>query len=402
MAIEPNEVSLSAERLAAERAVLARRVSRLVGELTTAATQRMDTTLPWFSALPANERASVGTVAQAGINTFVDWFSQQKAEPRHVTAIFSAAPRDLARALSFQHTVELLRTTMDVVEESISTIAGNNPQRQTVLREALLRFSREIAFAAAQVYAEAAEERGAWDARLHDLLFDAIVDNLPADTIAARTRALGWVVSNRVCCLVGPVSTKRQSFDVQMEHIRRLAKHHGLDAIVGMKEKHLIIFLSGIGENVSLATVLEPLLMSFGSGSIVHGPVVSDITSAHTSYTEALSGFRSTNFLKDSERLLNASTLVSARIVSGDHQAANDLINLLKVKLKSDVLETLATYLEKEPTIEGCARLLFVHVNTIRYRLKRVLDVTGYDPADPTDALTLRLAVMVARSQGKL
>ena len=124
----------SPERLAAERVVLARRVQRLTGELTTAATTRMDETLPWFSALPAHERASVGIVAKSGITTFVDWFSDERADTEKVSEIFSAAPRELARVLTLQHTVELVRTTMDVVEESISKIAGDNTSRQTQLR----------------------------------------------------------------------------------------------------------------------------------------------------------------------------------------------------------------------------------------------------------------------------
>ena len=40
--------------------------------------------------------------------------------------------------------------------------------------------------------------------------------------------------------------------------------------------------------------------------------------------------------------------------------------------------------------------------NTVRYRLKRILDVTGYSPADPRDAYVLRLALTLGRLQGSL
>lgn len=59
--------------------------------------------------------------------------------------------------------------------------------------------------------------------------------------------------------------------------------------------------------------------------------------------------------------------------------------------------EPLATYLELAPSIEGCARAQFIHVNTVRYRLKKVHDLTGLDPTEPTDALTLRIALMLDR-----
>ena len=139
------------ERIAAEHAVLARRVQRMTGELTTAATTRMEDTLPWFVALPANERASVRLVAQSGITNFVEWFSAGLESKDHVGDIFSSAPRELARALTLQQTVELVRTSMAVVEEMVEQIAGTNEYRQSYLRESLLRYSSEIAFAAAEI-----------------------------------------------------------------------------------------------------------------------------------------------------------------------------------------------------------------------------------------------------------
>ena len=39
--------------------------------------------------------------------------------------------------------------------------------------------------------------------------------------------------------------------------------------------------------------------------------------------------------------------------------------------------ETLDAYLDCGGAIEACARKLFVHPNTVRYRLKRITDFTG-------------------------
>jgi DNA-binding PucR family transcriptional regulator len=40
---------------------------------------------------------------------------------------------------------------------------------------------------------------------------------------------------------------------------------------------------------------------------------------------------------------------------------------------------------------------LFVHPNTVRYRLRRVAEITGRNPADARDALVLRIALAVGR-----
>ena len=82
-----------------------------------------------------------------------------------------------------------------VVEEQIEQLAA--PGDEAELREAVLRYSREIAFAAAQVYAEAAEARGAWDARLESLVVDALLRGEADDSLRSRAAALGWGTRRR-------------------------------------------------------------------------------------------------------------------------------------------------------------------------------------------------------------
>jgi DNA-binding PucR family transcriptional regulator len=43
---------------------------------------------------------------------------------------------------------------------------------------------------------------------------------------------------------------------------------------------------------------------------------------------------------------------------------------------------------------------LFVHPNTVRYRLKRIADVTHLSPTDARQAFTLRIAVVLGRLDG--
>jgi DNA-binding PucR family transcriptional regulator len=76
------------------------------------------------------------------------------------------------------------------------------------------------------------------------------------------------------------------------------------------------------------------------------------------------------------------------------------MIDLLVAPLATaggDLLRTVEVYLEGGGALEACARALFVHPNTVRYRLRRVSELTGRAPTDPRDALVLRVAVMAAR-----
>ncbi len=147
------------------------------GELSTATLKRLEDTLPWYGDMPPGRRSAVGLVAQAGITSFISWFEDTASTPWIAAAdVFGAAPRELLRSVSLQQTLQLIRVVVEVVEERVAD--------DEMLREAILLYSREIAFAAADVYARAAEARGLWDARLEALVVDSILsgeydDELP-------------------------------------------------------------------------------------------------------------------------------------------------------------------------------------------------------------------------------
>jgi DNA-binding PucR family transcriptional regulator len=61
------------------------------------------------------------------------------------------------------------------------------------------------------------------------------------------------------------------------------------------------------------------------------------------------------------------------------------------------LLDTLTTYLEQGSSLEATARLLFVHPNTVRYRLRRVTELTGLSPTDARAAFALRISLVLGR-----
>ena len=93
-----------------------------MGALGTAAMASMEQRLPWFRALPAENRSWIGLVAQAGIAAFVDWVKHPQRRPAVAGEVFGTAPRELARAVSLQQTVEMVRITIDVVEAQVDRL----------------------------------------------------------------------------------------------------------------------------------------------------------------------------------------------------------------------------------------------------------------------------------------
>jgi hypothetical protein len=108
-----------------------RRLERATGALGTAAMAAMDERLPWFAAMSAEHRSWLGLVAQAGIAAFVDWVKHpERARPAVTGEVFGTAPRELARAVSLQQAVEMLRVIIDVVEARVDELAAPGGQAE--------------------------------------------------------------------------------------------------------------------------------------------------------------------------------------------------------------------------------------------------------------------------------
>jgi DNA-binding PucR family transcriptional regulator len=372
-----------------------RRLERSMGALASAAIARMDEVLPWYRAMPPENRSWVNLVAQAGVAAFVEWFRAPDA-PQAISAdVFGTAPRELTRSVTLQQTVEMVRVVIAVVEEQIESIA---PGAEAEVREAVLRYSREIAFAAAQVYAQAAEARGAWDARLESLVVDALLRGETDDSLRSRAAALGWGAEASVVVVVG--QTPDAEPETVVDDIRRAARASHLDVLTGVQGDRLVAILGGAGDALRAT---RHLVDQFGAGPVVIGPTVPDLLAAGTSAAAAVAGLLAARGWPDAPRPVLADDLLPERALAGDPAARQALVrDIYRPLLASGtaLVETLSAFLEQTASLEATARLLFVHPNTVRYRLRRVGEITGYAPTDPRQAFALRLAMALGRMDG--
>ncbi len=375
------------------RAATVRRFERAIAQLATEAIQQMDETLPWYRAMPPDERSWVGLVAQAGIAAFIEWFRDPGPGLAITADVFGTAPRELARAVTLQQTVELIRATIGVVEARAHELA--EPGDEQLVREAVLLYSREIAFAAAQVYAQAAEARGAWDARLEALVVDALLRGDVDEAIRSRASALGWGQRGQVAVVVGLATDA--SPDAVADGVQRAAKAARLDVISAVQGDRLVVAIDGVTDPVLAAKAMAG---QFAAGPVVAGPVVADLTSAALSATEAVAALRAAAAWPSAPRPVASEQLLPERALDGDTAARTRLIEQGYVSLADgagDLLATLTSYLDASGSIEGAARALFVHPNTVRYRLRRVSEITGFVPTEARGAFALRIALTLGR-----
>jgi DNA-binding PucR family transcriptional regulator len=369
-----------------------RRIERSMGALGTAAIAAMEQRLPWFRKMSAENRSWLGLVAQAGIAAFADWIKHPERTRPAATEVFGTAPRELARAVRLQQAVEMVRVIIDVVENQVDTLAA--PGAEAELREAVLIYAREIAFSAAQVYARTAEARGAWDARLEALVVDSLVRGEAQETLNSWASALNWS-SAPVAVIAGSIDGEEA--EPVIEELRAQARRARLDLLAGVQGSRLIVVLGGTDEPLAAA---ERFAGRFGSGPVVVGPAVKDLRSASASARAALAGLRAVSAWPDAPSPVSADELLPERALDGDADAAIALATEVYEPLLAGgtaLLDTLTTYLEQGSSLEATARMLFVHPNTVRYRLRRVAELTGYTPSIGREGFTLWVAVIVGR-----
>jgi hypothetical protein len=375
-----------------------RKIERAAGSLATASVARMDETLLWFRELPADQRAWVMLVAQAGVQSLVEWLRRRDETggegPQEVSdEVFDAAPRALARSINLQQTVQLIKVTIDVVEQQVPHLAA--PGETQAIREAVLQFSREVAFAAARVYARAAESRGAWDARLQALLVDALLRGDSSDVLASRAAALGWADASPVAVAVGR-SPGGEAAAV-LHTVYRSARRIGVEILGGVHGDRLVVVLGGAAEPLVAA---RSLLAAYGDGPVVVGPAVASLDEATESARAALAGYRAAPAWPAAPRPVAAADLLPERALAGDAEARRILrqdVYAALARAGGELLETLDAFFAAGGVLESAARALYVHPNTVRYRLRRVGEVTGCVPLAPRDAFALRIALTIGR-----
>ncbi|MEB3034506.1 PucR family transcriptional regulator [[Mycobacterium] nativiensis] len=378
---------------------LLRRLKHYSGRLATEAVSAMGDRLPFFADLQASQRASVALVVQAAVVNFAEWMHDPHGNVSHTAQAFELVPQELTRHIALRHTVDMVRVTMEYFEEVVPLLARSEEQ-VTALTVGILKYSRDLAFTAASAYADAAEARGTWDSRMEASVVDAVVRGDTGPELLSRAAALNWDTTAPATVVVGiaPPGPDDISGQKACQDVRDVAERHGRAALTDVHGTWLVAIVSGPLSPTQ--KFFADLLGAFSDGQVVIGPTAPTLTAAYHSASEAISGMNAVIGWTGAPRPVLARELLPERALIGDPSAIaalhTDVMRPL-AEAGPALTETLDAYLDCGGAIEACARKLFVHPNTVRYRLKRIADFTGRDPTQPRDAYVLRVAATVGR-----
>lgn len=376
------------------------RLKQYSGRLATEAVSAMQERLPFFADLEASQRASVALVVQTAVVNFAEWMQNPRSDVSYTAQAFELVPQDLTRRIALRHTVDMVRVTMEFFEEVVPLLARSEEQL-TALTVGILKYSRDLAFTAASAYADAAEARGTWDSRMEASVVDAVVRGDTGPELLSRAAALNWDTTAPATVVVGTPASARDGSDGSeraIQDVRDAAAQHGRAALTDVHGTWLVAIVSGHLSPTD--KVFKDLLEAFSDGPVVIGPTAPMLTAAYHSASEAISGMNAVAGWRGAPRPVLARELLPERALMGDASAIVALHTDVMRPLADagpTLIETLDAYLDCGGAIEACARKLFVHPNTIRYRLKRITDFTGRDPTQPRDAYVLRVAATVGQ-----
>jgi hypothetical protein len=363
---------------------------------------RMDSELPWFEVLPAARRDAIESIIQSLIDAFVSYCSHP--DPSAVPRVFGQTPAELVRSISLEQTLQLIRSSVVAVEDSL---VGPHA---AAYREASLDFSRQLAFEAAEIYATSRASSGLWDPRLEQRAIDAVLSGRGLSGMADRLTAVGWRGGGPTIVVVGAPGV-----EVDEDKLRRVVWNAGADVLAGVRQGHVVLVLSlPITEDVrsalsaevaapgttgSLDAVAREVVDETLTGTAVLGAGVPELGESADSARAAMFGARVVHTWLQAPSVVGADDLLPERALNGDADARNTLVQRILIPLQdsaSEWLQTVAIYLDHGRSIEGCARVLDVHANTIRYRLARVSEVLGFDVTAPRNAFTVQCALRLA------
>jgi DNA-binding PucR family transcriptional regulator len=182
-----------------------------------------------------------------------------------------------------------------------------------------------------------------------------------------------------------------------LHSVYRAARRARLEVIGGVHGDRLVVVMGGVTDPTANAGALAD---SFGDGPIVVGPAAPSLDQATESARAALAGFRAAPAWPGAPNPVAADDLLPERTLAGDMAARRMLrhdVHGALARAGGGLLDTLDAFFASGGVLESAARELYVHPNTVRYRLKRVAEVTGLSPLDGRDGFALRLALTIGR-----
>ena len=236
-----------------------------------------------------------------------------------------------------------------------------------------------------------------------------LLDNLLLVDIYNRAKKLH--IETDVRRVVYIIETNRDKEGNELEKVRSIFEGKNRDFVTAVDEKNIIVVKEladkdGSRELEKMAKEMMEILRAESEDDKIHiayGTVVNDIKEVSKSYKEAKLALDVGKIFFDEKDIVAYSTLGIGRLI---YQLP---IPLCKMFIKEifegkspdefdeETLTTINKFFENSLNVSETSRQLYIHRNTLVYRLDKLQKSTGLDLRVFEDAITFKIALMVVK-----
>lgn len=233
-----------------------------------------------------------------------------------------------------------------------------------------------------------------------------ILDNLLLVDIFNRAKKLHIEIEKPRVVMLLEIPGGKESY--AMEYLKGMYSPHSGDYVTAVDEKNIIV-IKQMESLTDYETVEEVANMTISiinteamiNARLAYGTIVSELKEVSKSYKEAKMALDVGKIFYAQKDVVAYSTLGIGRLI---YQLPVNLCEMfieeifgenIPEELDEETLTTVYTFLDNNLNVSETARQLYVHRNTLLYRLEKLEKFTGLDIRVFDDALTLKIALMV-------
>lgn len=241
----------------------------------------------------------------------------------------------------------------------------------------------------------------------NNFIQNLLLDNLLLVDIYNRAKKLHIAIDARR--VVFMIETKYEKDSSALETVKNLFSNKTGDYITAVDEKNIILVKElkendGYEEMEETAKILVDMLNSEAMTKVrvSYGTIVEEIKEVSKSYKEAKMAMDVGKIFYSEKSIVAYNTLGIGRLIfqlpmSLCEMFMNEVFGeKLPDSLDEETLSTINKFFENSLNVSETSRQLYVHRNTLVYRLEKIQKSTRLDIRNFDDALTFKIALMVS------
>ncbi|MGW5151596.1 PucR family transcriptional regulator [Rhodococcus koreensis] len=286
----------------------------------------------------------------------------------------------------------------------------DNPELGLVVAGKIMRHVDMVSTAVAEAYLE--EASGVIRDRevvRRDLLEALITGNASPERIDRLSRYFGLPTTVRYAAvLVRSRQLSRSSpEDLRntLETVRRHLHPTETGSLTGVRDEEVVAIYplhQAASQREMLRTQADALAVELSQCHVGVSRTHTGLETASAAYREAQDAISSTEITAERRARFYSDAMLDHIVESSPFKSVlyEEIIEPIAQYDRdhhADLLATLRAYCAAGFNLSGTAKALIVQPNTVRYRLKRIHELTGQDPFAPNNLLLLALALRAAR-----